>query len=188
MVISNLPTLAWLWERTRQMPCVHWRPFFFFFWKKESELLNLQKQASQDDGRYHTLFCAFLFLVPWSLMINSFKDHQRPNSRQWPNTWKSPPLPPNSWNSPPTHYRAHIFPATDTHWLSEMAHTVCGMCFFKINQFTSYLSPCDGNVGGNICERGKASSGRAWDPLTNYSISSMEQGGLNWASYLILRP
>ena len=159
---------------------------FFFFWK-ESEQPNLQKQASQADASTIPYFVLFFFLLPWDLMTNSFKDHQRPNSKQWPNTWKSPPLPQNSRNNPPTHHPAHIFPATDTHSLSETAHTLSVECVsFQINHCTSYLSVCEGNVGGNTWMRGKAS--RAQGPLTNYSISSKEQGGLNWASHFILGP
>ena len=131
----------------------------FFFW--EGKWTTKSAEASIPGWcKYHTLFCAFLFLLPWDLMINSFKDHQRPNSKQWPNTWKSPPLPQNSRNNPPTHHPAHIFPATDTHSLSETAHICLWSVSFQINQCASYLSVCEGNVGGNTWMRGEASSGR----------------------------
>ena len=32
-----------------------------------------------------------------------FQGIKRPKGGQWPNSWKSPPLPPHGWNNPPTH-------------------------------------------------------------------------------------
>ena len=101
---------------------------FYFGRRKVNNQICRSKHPRLMEVTTPSLVLFFFFLLPWDLMINSFKDHQRPNSRRWPNAWKSPPLPQNSRNNPPTHYPAHIFPATDTHLLRWP--TLCGVCFF----------------------------------------------------------
>ena len=50
--------------------------------------------------------------------------HKRPKSGQWPNSWKSLPLPQDSWNNPITHYPMKLptLIKTDNPPPSEMAH------------------------------------------------------------------
>ena len=58
--------------------------------------------------------------------------HKRPKNEQWPNPWKSLPLPQNSWNNPPTHLPMKLPTTIKTDnpiplslWPSEMTHIQC---------------------------------------------------------------
>lgn len=170
------------------MPCVQWRPYS---WKKErnNQICRSKHPRLMEVTTPYFVPFFFFFFTALRLMINSFKDHQRPNSRRWPNAWKSPPLSQNSRNNP-SHSLPSLRISSNWHTLAfsgDGPHSV-ECVSFQINQCTSYLSLCDGNVGGNTWVRGKASSGRARGPLTNSSISSKEQDSLNWASHFILGP
>ena len=75
---------------------------------------------------------------------------KRPRSGQWPQSWKSPPLPKNSQNNAPTHQHVKLpslqilttpnFRAALAFW--DGPQSVCGMCFsLYLNKSTSYLLP-----------------------------------------------